>query len=75
MRIIISFLAIIAIIIAVFVLPVRFRKRIQRFIDLAISKSVFKQLTFLVFASGLAFGSLLLLVWLSYGELKLNLLD
>ena len=75
MRIIIPILTIIAIIIAVFASPVRFRKRIQRLIDNAISRTVFKQLLFLVIATGVAFGLLLLLIWIKYGNLKLHLLD
>ena len=74
MRIIISFI-IIALIITVFTLPVRFRKRLQRLIDNAISQTVFKQLSFLVIATGMAFGTLLLLIWLKHSSLKLNLLD
>ena len=50
-------------------------KRIQRFIDQAISQSVFKQLSFLIITTGLAFGSLLLLIYIKYGNLKLNILD
>ena len=75
MRIIISILIITAIIIAVCTLPARFRKRIQRFIDHAISQSVFRQLSFLIIATGLAFGSLLLLICIRHGNLKLHLLD
>jgi len=58
-----------------FTLLVRFRKKIQRLIDNAISQTVFKQLSFLVIATGAAFGLLLLLIWLKHGNLKLHLLD
>ena len=75
LRIIISILAIIAIILAVFALPVRFRKTIQRFIDHAISQSVFKQLMFLVIATGASFCFLLLMMLFVHGALKLNILD
>lgn len=75
MRIIITVTVVIAVIISVFVLPFRFRKRLQRFIDLAISQSVFRQITFLVITAGLAFGSLLLLICIERGSLKINILE
>ena len=74
MRIVIFFLAVVAVIVF-FMAPVRFRQMIQRRVDHAISKSVFKQLSFLVIATGMAFASLLLLIWLRYGHLKLHILD
>ena len=75
MRIIITLFAVIALIYTVFVLPVRFRKMIQRRVDYIISKSVFKQLSFLLFATGFAFCTLLALIWIKHGNLKLHILD
>ena len=76
MRIVILiFILVFVAFIVLFAVPVRFRQMLQRLIDHAISKSVFRQLSFLVIATGLSFGSLLLLIWLNYGRLKLNILD
>ena len=75
MRIIISTLAIIALIVVVFALPARFRKRIQRRIDSAISKSAFKQLSFLAVVTGFSFGMFLLFMLLIHGNIKLQISD
>ncbi|MDR0795035.1 MAG: hypothetical protein LBE79_03145 [Tannerella sp.] len=74
MRILILII-ILSFITAFFVLPTRFRMKIQRLIDIAISQSIYKQLSFLVITTGLAFGCLLLLIWIKYGHLKLHILD
>ena len=58
MRIIISII-VIAVVIGVYM---RFRKTLQRRIDNAISQTVFKQLTFLVMATGVAFGTIMLFI-------------
>jgi hypothetical protein len=71
MRIIISII-VIAVVIGVYM---RFRKTLQRRIDNAISQTVFKQLTFLVMATGVAFGTIMLFIWIHHGNLKLHLLD
>ena len=75
MRLILSFLTIFAIIIAFFVLPARFRKKTQRFIDNAISQSVLKQFLFLMIASGLAFALLMLSMFIVHGSQDININD
>ena len=75
MRIILSILAVIACIVVVFALPARFRKKLQRRIDNAISQSVYKQLSFLMIATGLAFGILLFFIRFIHGSLLLDVSD
>jgi len=75
MHLILSLITLLAFFIALFALPARFRKKIQRLIDNAISQSVFKQLSFLAIASGLAFGLLLLFMLVIHGALKFNIMD
>ena len=75
MRIILSILIFTACIIALFALPVRFRKKLQRRIDNAISQSVYRQLSFLMVATGLAFGILLLFIRFIHGSLLLDVSD
>ena len=75
MHAILSILAVIAFIIAVFVLPVRFRKIIQRRIDNVISQSALKQLTFLLIASGVVFSLLILFMLIVHGALNTDIAD
>ena len=75
MRIILSLLTVLVLIISFFALPARFRKRIQRFIDNAIFQSIPKKLLFLVAAAGLAFGVLILSMFIIHGSLNININD
>ena len=70
-------LIVLLLLIATVVLFICFRKKIQRMIDFALSKSVFYQLLLLIAVTTIVFWILLLIMWLIHGfdEIKLTGLD
>lgn len=71
----ISKLIIIAVLAGVVTAAVCCRKKIQRLVDNAISKSVFSQLLLLVAVTGTVFGLLMLVMWLKHQKLELGIFD
>ena len=70
-------LTVILILITIIGLLIRFRKKSQRLIDFALSKSVSYQLLLLISITGIVFALLLLSMWLIHGisEIKLTVYD